>query len=108
MCPQAEGRARRRRGRRRIPRISQGVPNEWCAVCGLYEREGLIRRPVTVCELHGLPLTVIGCGCHPSGRGRVANRYSCCRPQGAAQKRHGSPQPLRSMGTLRARAARGR
>ena len=69
MCPQAEGRARRRRGRRRIPRISQGVPNEWCAVCGLYEREGLIRRPVTVCELSGLPLTVIGCGCHPSARG---------------------------------------
>ena len=39
MCPQAEGRARRWRGRRRVPRISQGVPNELCAVCGLYERE---------------------------------------------------------------------
>ena len=68
MCPQAEGRARRRIGRRRIPQISQGVPNEWCAVCGLCEREGLIRRPVTVCELYGLPPTVVGCGCHPSAR----------------------------------------
>ena len=48
------------------------VPKEWCAVCGLCDREGLhmglqkdldpASGDVTVCELYGLPPTVIGCG----------------------------------------------
>ena len=42
-----------------------------------------MRRPVTVCELSGLPLTVVGYGCHPSARG--FRRGDRGHPQGALQ-----------------------
>ena len=61
----------------------KGCPTIGVRCAALYEREGLIRRPVTVCELHGLPLTVVGCGRHPLAGGY--RRGARGHPQGALQ-----------------------
>ena len=47
----------------------KGVRIVACSVRRVRESEGLVRRPVTVCELSGLPLwlTVIGCGGYSAG-----------------------------------------
>ena len=94
MCPQAEGRAEMPWRKetcpaditRCPPADSRGCLREGVQVC-VYDRYSIrsierdLRRPVTVWVLDGLPLTVIGCGCHPLTEG--SRSVPAAGPRGA-------------------------